>query len=50
MSSWGTRIKGWISKIFTALLIFSLVKGFMFGDGDAGQGKDDMCKMVSNPT
>ena len=45
IGSWGTKIKGWISKAFTILLIFSIAKGFFGGSGDEG-GKYDLWGVI----
>ena len=39
LNSWGVRIKGWISKAFTLLIIFSIAKGF-FGGGSTDSPHD----------
>lgn len=33
--SWGNRIRGWISKGFTILILFSIARGF-FGSSESG--------------
>ena len=37
-NSWGTKIRGWISKAFTVLVLLSIAKGF-FGSNQA-QGQE----------
>lgn len=37
-NSWGSKIRGWVSKAFTVLVLISIAKGF-FGASE-GQSKE----------
>ena len=38
IGSWGTKLKGWISKAFTILVVLSIAKGLFEGSGGGGKG------------